>query len=207
MIFCTKCGNQLEDNSKFCPNYGLKTEAFNEISVDDKRVVAAQKKKVRIIAAIGLVVCLLFLILLFTGEDSSNNITDSSNNVTTEVTLISIEEWYQNQMPAVSQCLIDYAEAVDGLSSMNVVDCEFYFGEDEFGFYNCHYSMYFTCKVDGNDCTGEARGFLEYEGDTVNWFHFEIFRDSDLATLVEYYDDSYEQIEEDYLKELDSLYN
>ena len=46
---------------------------------------------------------------------------------------------------------------------------------------------------------------MKYQDDAVNWFHFEIFSDSG-TPLVEHYDDSYDQIIEDYYKELESLY-
>ena len=42
---------------------------------------------------------------------------------------------------------------------------------------------------------------------TVNWFHFEIFSNAGVQSLVEHYDDSYDQIIEDYYKELESKYN
>lgn len=45
MIFCTKCGNQLEDNSKFCPNCGSKVESCNNESNENKKFDSNQKKK------------------------------------------------------------------------------------------------------------------------------------------------------------------
>ena len=83
MKFCTKCGNQLEDNSKFCPNCGSETEVFNNISVKKKKDADVQKKKVRIIAAIALALCLVLLIGLFAGENSSN---DNETGITVNAT-------------------------------------------------------------------------------------------------------------------------
>lgn len=43
---------------------------------------------------------------------------------------------------------------------------------------------------------------MKYQDNTVNWFHFEIFSNTGVQSLVEHYDDSYDQIIEDYYKEL-----
>ena len=138
-------------------------------------------------------------------DDSKENETDKENVPDKKATLSDIEKWYENQIPAVSRSLIEYAQAVNGISNVNVTDAKFRFGEDS-GWYDCHYTVYFTCKVNGDDCKGEARAFLKYDDDQLTWFHFEIYRDSDWATLVEQYDDSYDQIIEDYYKELESTY-
>lgn len=53
---------------------------------------------------------------------------------------------------------------------------------------------------------GEARAFMKYQDDSVDWFHFEIFSNTGAQSLVDHYDDSYDQIIEDYYKELESLY-
>lgn len=138
-------------------------------------------------------------------DNSKENETDKENVSDEKTTLSDIEKWYENQIPAVSQSLIEYAQAVNGISNVNVTDAKFRFGEDS-GWYDCHYTVYFTCKVNGDDCGGEARAFLKYNDDQLTWFHFEIYRDSDFLTLVEQYDDSYDQIIEDYYKELESEY-
>lgn len=122
------------------------------------------------------------------------------------VTLTDIQEWYDKQTPLVSQSLIEYAQSVNGISGFNIDDSKFLFGEDS-GWYDCHYTFYFTCKIDGEVCSGEARAFLEYQSDDVKWFHFEIFRKSDMKSIVEHYDESYDQIIEDYYKDLTSSYN
>lgn len=126
----------------------------------------------------------------------------SSSN--TAVTLSDIQKWYENQMPAVGQTLTEYAQSVDGLSNLNVNSSRFFFGGD---WYDCYYKFSFTCKVNGVNHIGEARAFLKYQEDTVHWFSFEIFGNDSLQSVVELYDDSYDQIIEDYYKELESLYN
>ncbi len=47
---------------------------------------------------------------------------------------------------------------------------------------------------------------MKYQDDSVDWFHFEIFSNTGAQSLVDHYDDSYDQIIEDYYKELESLY-
>lgn len=47
-----------------------------------------------------------------------------------------------------------------------------------------------------------AIAVLKYSEDELAWFHFEIFDDSNGTSIVEHYDDSYDQIIEDYYKEL-----
>lgn len=140
-------------------------------------------------------------------DTSSSQTTETpENGEATAVTLSDIQKWYEAQMPSVSQTLLEYAQSVTGISNINVTESKFRFGENS-GWYDCHYTMYFTCKVDGKSCTGEARAFLKYNDNNITWFHFEIFRDSDYATIVEHYDDSYDQIIEDYYKELYEQYD
>ena len=117
-----------------------------------------------------------------------------------------VQKWYEGQIPAVSQALSEYAKSVDGLTVLNVNSSKFRFGEDS-GWYDCHYTFTFTCKVNGVSYTGEARAFMKYNDNTVNWFHFEIFSNNSATSLVEHYDDSYDKIIEDYYKELESKYN
>lgn len=88
---------------------------------------------------------------------------------------------------------------------MNVSESKFRFGENS-DWFDCHYTIYFTCKVNGENCFGEARAFLKYGENTLTWFHFEIFRRADGASIVEHYDDSYDQIIENYYKELEKQY-
>ncbi|MBQ9940776.1 MAG: zinc-ribbon domain-containing protein [Clostridia bacterium] len=122
-----------------------------------------------------------------------------------KVSLTDIEKWYKNEMPAVSQSLIEYSNSVKGISNMNVTESKFRFGEED-GWYDCHYTYYFTCKVNGQKCTGEARAFRKYNDSNIDWFHFEIARESDWATIVEEYDESSDATIENYYKELISQY-
>lgn len=123
-----------------------------------------------------------------------------------KTTLSDVEKWYSDQTSAVSQSLMEYAKSIDGLTSLNVDSSKFRFGEDS-GWYDCHYTFIFTCKVNGATYNGEARAFMKYQDNTVNWFHFEIFSNTGEQSLVEHYDDSYDQIIEDHYKELESKYN
>ena len=122
-----------------------------------------------------------------------------------KVSLADIEKWYKNEMPAVSQSLIEYSNSVKGISNMNVTESKFRFGEED-GWYDCHYTYYFTCKVNGQKCTGEARAFRKYNDSNIDWFHFEIARESDWATIVEEYDESSDATIENYYKELVAQY-
>lgn len=131
-----------------------------------------------------------------------NNSPQKSNDKTT---MADIQKWYEGQIPAVSQALSDYAKSVDGLTVLNVNSSKFRFGEDS-GWYDCHYTFTFTCKVNDVSYIGEARAFMKYNDDTVYWFHFEIFSNNSATSLVEHYDDSYDKTIEDYYKELESKY-
>ena len=130
---------------------------------------------------------------------------NSTNEENKKVSLADIEKWYKNEMPAVSQSLIEYSNSVKGISNMNVTESKFRFGEDD-GWYDCHYTYYFTCKVNGQKCTGEARAFRKYNDSNIDWFHFEIARESDWATIVEEYDESSDATIENYYKELVAQY-
>ena len=122
-----------------------------------------------------------------------------------KVSMADIEKWYKNEMPTVSQNLIEYANGVKGISNINITESKFRFGEQD-GWYECHYTYYFTCKVNGEKCMGEARAFRKYNDSNIDWFHFEIARDADWATIVEEYDESSDATIENYYKELVSQY-
>ena len=134
-----------------------------------------------------------------------NNDTTVQSETNKKVSLADIEKWYKNEMPAVSQNLIEYSNSVKGISNMNVNESKFRFGEND-GWYDCHYTYYFTCKVNGEKCTGEARAFRKYNDSNIDWFHFEITRDSDWATIVEEYDESSDATIENYYKVLVAQY-
>ncbi len=164
-----------------------------------------------------LISVILAFVLVGVGEDMSGNLTtkDSaiSNNSQSEsenvevTTLSDVQKWYEDQIPAVSQSLMDYAKSVDGLTYLNVNSSKFRFGEDQnFGVCDCHYTFNFTCNINGTSYNGEARAFMKYQDSAVNWFHFEIFSNSGTQSLVEHYDDSYDQIIEDYYNELKTQY-
>lgn len=135
-------------------------------------------------------------------SEQSSSVSSVESSETT--TLEDVQKWYENQMPAVGQSLSEYAQSVDGLSNLNVSDSHFYFGGD---WSDCYYRFTFTCDINGENHLGEARAFLKYQDDSVNWFSFEVFGNDTLQSVVELYDDSYDTIIEDYYNELVSLYS
>lgn len=165
--------------------------------------------------ALAYVFVIIFMLNFAPTTEISNNTEQNQtieNNDTTvqvetnkKVSLADIEKWYKNEMPAVSQNLIEYSNSVKGISNMNVTESKFRFGEND-GWYECHYTYYFTCKVNGEKCIGEARAFRKYNDSNIDWFHFEISRDSDWATIVEEYDESSDATIENYYKELVAQY-
>lgn len=165
--------------------------------------------------ALAYVFVIIFMLNFAPTTEISNNTeqnqTIESNDTTVQgetnkkVSLADIEKWYKNEMPAVSQNLIEYSNSVKGISNMNVTESKFRFGEND-GWYECHYTYYFTCKVNGEKCIGEARAFRKYNDSNIDWFHFEISRDSDWATIVEEYDESSDATIENYYKELVAQY-
>ena len=140
-----------------------------------------------------------------TGDTKGENTENKNNKQETKTTIKDIEKWYNNQTSAVSQSLMEYAKSVKGLSNLNVDSSKFRFGEDS-GWYDCHYTFNFTCKINGVKHIGEARAFVKYQDNTVNWFHFEIFSNNSYQSVVEHYDESYDKIIEDYYKELQLKY-
>lgn len=132
--------------------------------------------------------------------------TNTATIQTTANSLDGVQKWYQEETPTAAQSLVDYAQSsVNGISDIKITENKFRFGEDS-GWYECHYTFYFSCKVNGVKCGGEARAFRKYKDDTINWFHFEIYRDSDWGIITEQYDESYDTIIEEYYKELEQQY-
>ena len=163
------------------------------------------KKSLFVIICVFVAFISFFIIGLQTQDISSDTTDNTTQEISSAQTLSDVQKWYENQIPMVSQSLIEYAQSVQGISNINVTESHFRFGEN-FGWYDCHYTIYFVCNVNGENCTGEARAFLKYEDTQLSWFHFEIFRDSDWQTMTEHYDESYDQIIENYYKELEAAY-
>lgn len=144
-----------------------------------------------------------------TDYTATDTVTQSGNETATApeappaVTLEQVQKWYEDQMPTVSQSLFEYANGIENLSQLNVNSSRFFFGGD---YSDCYYKMTFTCKVNGENHLGEARAFLRYQESEITWFSFEIFDNDSIESLVEIYDDSYDQIIEDYYKELEAQY-
>lgn len=135
-------------------------------------------------------------------EANNSEITTGESNENTS--LDDVQKWYEDQMPRVSQSLAEYAQSVNGLSNLNVSSSRFLFGGE---WSDCYYKFTFTCTVDGVNYTGEARAFEKYQDDDIQWFSFEIFDNDGIQSIVELYDDSYDQIIEDYYRELENKYN
>lgn len=201
----------------FCAILGI---MFFGLSKSPKDSVYMFGKDKGIKKSIFVLVCIIVAFVSFGALMSTmDTTTPSTSSVTTQtesntpftsvenkkVSMADIEKWYKNEMPIVSQNLIDYANGVKGISNINVTESKFRFGEQD-GWYDCHYTYYFTCKVNGEKCMGEARAFRKYNDSNIDWFHFEITRDADWATIVEEYDESSDATIENYYKELVSQY-
>ena len=139
------------------------------------------------------------------GSPETNETSPQASTEPPAITLTDVQSWYEAQLPGLGQSLMTSLPSVSGLSNVNITDSKFRFGEDS-GWYDCHYTFYFDCQVSGASCSGEARAFLKYSDNAPAWFHIEIVRDSDWATIVEHYDESYDQIIESYYKELVAQY-
>ena len=174
------------------------------------------KKKTFVWICCGIAFLLFGIIMEAVGVPSEKNKTapaavsvqaESQERVSEEkelhenVSLDEIKRWYEKQMPNVSRSLIQYADSVAGLSAMNVEQSKFRFGEDA-GWYDCHYTVHFVCRINGARCIGEGRAFLKYGETEPKWFHFEIWRERDGKTMIEQYDKSYEKVIEEYYKSL-----
>lgn len=169
------------------------------------------KKKPFVWGCVGIAYLLFGIIINIVGVPTENDKTapptvatqTKSQAVMSEekATLAQVKEWYEKQMPNISRSLIQYADSVKGLSAMNVEQTKFRLGEDA-GWYDCHYTVHFACKIDGERCIGESRAFLKYGEAEPKWFHFEIWRERDGKTMIEQYDESYDKIIEEYYKVL-----
>ena len=123
-------------------------------------------------------------------------------------TMEDVQRWYEKQIPAVEKMLKKYAkETVDGFSDFKIETSEFYFGESD-PWYDCFYMIDFSCKVNGQECSGRARGFMNLgaEVEEIEWFQFQINRYSDWESIVDIYDKYYGMDVEDYYFELERLY-
>lgn len=133
---------------------------------------------------------------------SPSSITKQSSS--TKTTLSSVKSWFENNKSAVKSNFITYlsSQTINSqtISNINITDIKFRF-DSELG---CYYLLYFTCKVGKSTCSGHARGFLEYEGDTVYWWSLEIGTNTKI--LIDTYDDNYDDIVLQHYNELIKKY-
>lgn len=220
LITCPECGKEISNKSPSCIHCGCPLNNDQELHIEQitkdveppipdkvKDRKKARKLGLGIVCVILAVIFIGILITVFLNNDRADSDisqtpppTEYPTAIYSDITLNDIENWYESQIPEVCQALIEYVQPL-GITKMYITDSKFLFGEDS-GWYDCHYTIYFTCKVNGASCIGEARAFLEYADDTLTWFHLETFKESNSSTVLEYYADSYDQIIEDYYKNL-----
>lgn len=156
--------------------------------------------------SIFVLICVIvaFFVLMIGALTSDSPQSQENGQSTIQASSLSdIQKWYEGQMPTVGQNLMEYAKSVDGLSYLNVDESRFLFGGD---WDDCYYKFTFTCTVNGENYIGEARAFVKYLDSEIHWFSFEIFDNDGIQSLVELYDESYDQIIVDYYNDLESLY-
>ncbi len=140
-----------------------------------------------------------------------SNVEANENTVVLLTTMTDVQSWYDGMSGSVaiafeeylSNQIITVSSIEHKITNAKTSETKFMFGADD-GWYDCHYVTYFTCKLGDMNCTGHARGFLEYLGDTVTWWSLEI--DCNDIVLIDDYNEEYDAIIEDYYKELYNTY-
>ena len=187
------------------PKYESQKSTVNNYEKTDNKVKKDAKKTI-IICIVAFFISMCVFGASNAPSENTNTTQDQQKTTNVNVSLKDVEKWYNKQIPKITQSLNEYAKSVDGLSTINISNSKFIFGEDS-GWFDCHYTIYFDCKVNGVLYKGEARAFLKYNDNDINWFHFEIFDNNGINSIVEHYDEKYDKIIEDHYKELISLYN
>lgn len=73
MKYCNNCGNEISEKSDVCTKCGKFVE---------KQTVKADTKKKKWVVPLIIVLCFIFFIGVFSGNDSENNMLDNENNST-----------------------------------------------------------------------------------------------------------------------------
>lgn len=166
-----------------------------------------EKKEVRPGCIAGIVVLLLVIVaeVIFLSVNGDNREGKQQGAQEKTVTLADVQQWYEDRSDSVEKSLKRYAEEKYGVDDVEVLQDEFHFGEED-GWIDCHYTIQFSCTLEGEPCVGEARAFRKYKKKTIHWFHFEIFKDgvSYIEEDEEY--DKYDRIIEKYYGELKTKY-
>lgn len=174
----------------------------------------SKNKFVLVTLGIGFVISMILTSILPTApltddvSDPSENAAVSSEPAKAPEEISSMEEveiWYQAQVPLVEQSVKKYAETKSGVTDIKMTNTKFYFGESD-GWTDCYYKTTFTCKLNGEDCNGETRGFLKVGESDIYFFDYELWRDSDYFTITEENDTSIDQTMEEYYHQLESTY-
>ncbi len=190
-----------DTNLNSISNDVTRTDFYKDKLEPTKRVEDKKCNNKKDFYKVSIIVFLVVILLICVVQCVGNSESDT-DNITT---LTTVEKWYEDNISDVSSALIDYANDTEGISEINITSRRFRFGQ-LMDIYECHYTYCFECKIDGVECSGEARAFRKYNDDTITWFHFEIFRVADGLSVIEEYDETYDQIINDYYLELCKLY-
>lgn len=135
---------------------------------------------------------------------------DKTNPITNKTTTLSeVETWYNGMISRVSSNFIDSLNSktfetinlgTQNVSKTNITEIQFRFEAD----IGCYYLIYYKCKLGKYDCTGHARGFLEYNGTNIVWWSYEL--DYQNTAVVDYFDDFYDDYVIQYYDELVKTY-
>lgn len=136
---------------------------------------------------------------------TTESIVQTTEVITSQEQLSTVLQWYRDNTGNAEISLINTLKEKFSAKSIKIKSSKFLFGTDG-AFNDCHYSLQFTCVVDGFDCFGEARAFVKYKGETINWWHLEFAEEATWTTLFEHYDEKTEAKMEEYYNYLVKTY-
>lgn len=133
-----------------------------------------------------------------------NKSTVTNTKVVDKTTLSTVKLWFEGQKETVALGFENYLDSQTlnskKIYNTKVTDIEFKFDSD----LGCYYLLYFNCEIGHSHYNGHARGFLEYKGNSVEWWSLEIAYNN--YVLLDDYNYDYEEIVVNHYKELISKY-
>lgn len=145
-------------NNTFTPKKPKQPMNNSSYPKNNTNIPQKTKKKFPLWAKILIgIIAFSFVMSIITSTQESNTNTNTDNTSqsveqSNATSLSDIQNWYESQTSAVESALVDTAAGY-GLDNVDVDEIKFNFGEDSC-WYDCHYTLYFTCKADGVPCTG-----------------------------------------------------
>ena len=177
-----------------------------------KNIKSKKRNKVKNsqICLIAICIIIFLIVVVIICGDNKNNINYSydknslNSNSMQETGMQLAKTWYINNIPKIEESFNDFL-LNNGVRNMVTTKTDLKFDNDVGLYYIINYS---GGILNGQRVSGHARCFVKYKETNIQWFSLEMTYDNNpWSPIVDWYNDEYDSIVEDYYYELQRMVN